>query len=99
MTDFEKRVYEEVRKIPYGQVRTYKDIAIALGNPGLARAVGNALHKNTSIEYTPCHRVVNSQMGLAKNYGLGGAEIQKQFLEDEGVVVKDNKVVKTLSEK
>lgn len=93
MTEFEKRVYAEVRKIPCGEVRTYKDIAAALGNPHLCRAVGNALHKNPSPGNAPCHRVVNSELELAKNYAFGGADAQRQFLESEGVVIKDNKVV------
>ncbi len=93
MTDFEKRVYEIVRTIPYGQTRTYKQIAEKLGNAKLARAVGNALHKNPSLENAPCHRVVNSKGKLATNYGFGGKEGQKRLLEKEGVIIKDYKVL------
>lgn len=95
MTDFEKRVYEAVRQIPYGQVRTYGDIAFAIGSPNACRAVGNALHKNPSLKNAPCHRVVNSKMQLAKAYVFGGEDVQRQLLEAEGVKVDGNRVVAT----
>lgn len=59
MTEFEKKVYVIVKKIPRGKVLTYKQLAVKLGNPGLARAVGNALNKNRDSE-VPCHRVIRS---------------------------------------
>ena len=65
-TDFQRRVYEETRAIPPGEVRTYGEIARAIGKPGASRAVGNALGRNPACIVTPCHRVV------AANGGLGG---------------------------
>ncbi len=64
-TAFERTVYEATRKIPYGETRTYGEIAVAIGKPGAARAVGQALGKNPACIVIPCHRVVASN-------GLGG---------------------------
>jgi methylated-DNA-[protein]-cysteine S-methyltransferase len=65
-TDFQRRVYEETRAIPPGEVRTYGEIARAIGKPGASRAVGNALGRNPACIVIPCHRVV------AANGALGG---------------------------
>lgn len=54
-----KRIYEAVKKIPKGKVATYGQVAKMAGNPRMARAVGNALHKNPDPSTIPCHRVVN----------------------------------------
>jgi O-6-methylguanine DNA methyltransferase len=70
-------------------VTTYGEIARALGKPGAARAVGNALNKNNSSS-VPCHRVVRSDEtigGFAR-----GTRTKKELLEKEGVRVKGNKV-------
>ncbi|MFA6667814.1 MAG: MGMT family protein [Bacilli bacterium] len=92
MTNFEKEVYEVVKKIPFGTVLTYKDIAIKLGDEKLARAVGNALHKNTDYKKVPCYRVVNSKGDLSINYKFNGREGQKILLTKEGVLVDHNRV-------
>lgn len=63
-TDFEERVYAIVRTIPKGEVRSYGWVATQLGNPGMARAVGQALHRNPDTTRTPCHRVVRSDGSL-----------------------------------
>ena len=69
MTEFEKKVYEVVKKIPRGKVLTYKQVALKLGNIGLARAVGNALNKNRDSK-VPCHRVIRSD-GKLGGYNRG----------------------------
>ena len=92
MTDFAKKVYAAVRLIPRGKVSTYGAIALHLGNPKATRAVGNALHNNPTPIIVPCHRVVNGQGKLAKNFGFGGTKIQAERLRAEGVVVFDDKV-------
>lgn len=69
-TRFEERVYAVVRRIPRGQTRSYGWVARRLGNPGLARAVGQALHRNPDTTRTPCHRVVRSDGSLG-GYALG----------------------------
>ena len=87
---FKEKVYEQVQKIPYGRVATYGQIAVLCGSPKAARAVGNALHVNPSIEKTPCYRVVDRNGYLAINYGFEGHEGQKKLLMSEGIVVDKN---------
>ncbi len=87
MTEFERKVYKEVKEIPYGEVMTYKEIAVRIGNPNACRAVGNALHKNPFPTEVPCYRVVNAKGYLTKSFAFGGMEIQKQKLEEEGIKV------------
>lgn len=67
---------------------TYGQIAQKLNRPKAARAVGNILHNNSSLE-VPCHRVVNKQGRLAFNFAHGGAVKQYQILLKEGVKFKD----------
>ena len=59
-TRFEEAVYRIVRRIPNGQTRSYRWVAEQLGDPGLARAVGNALNRNPYAPQVPCHRVITS---------------------------------------
>ena len=87
-----KRIYEAVKKIPKGKVATYADVAQMAGDRKMARAVGNALHKNPDPSTIPCHRVVNSKGELAGEYAFGGAWKQAQILESEGVEIVGNKV-------
>ena len=87
-----KRIYEAVKKIPKGKVATYADVAQMAGDRKMARAVGNALHKNPDPGTIPCHRVVNSKGELAGEYAFGGAWKQAQILESEGVEIVGNKV-------
>jgi methylated-DNA-[protein]-cysteine S-methyltransferase len=60
ISEFSKRVYEAVSEIPPGQIKTYGEIARAIGSPRSYRAVGNALNKNPYIGEVPCHRVIRS---------------------------------------
>ena len=87
-----KRIYEAVKGIPYGRVATYAQVAEAAGDRKMARAVGNALHKNPDPENIPCFRVVNSKGELAGEFAFGGAGVQAKLLEAEGVEVNDGKV-------
>ncbi len=87
-----KRIYEAVKKIPKGKVATYADVAEMAGDRKMARAVGNALHKNPDPSTIPCHRVVNSKGELAGEYAFGGAWKQAQILQSEGVEIVGNKV-------
>ena len=87
-----KRIYEAVKKIPKGKVATYADVAEMAGDRKMARAVGNALHKNPDPSTIPCHRVVNSKGELAGEYAFGGAWKQAQILESEGVEITEGKV-------
>ena len=87
-----KRIYEAVKKIPKGKVATYARVAEMAGNPKMARAVGNALHKNPEPVVIPCHRVVNSKGELAEAFAFGGRNIQAEMLASEGVEVTDGRV-------
>ena len=87
-----KRIYEAVKKIPSGKVATYGLIAELAGDRKMARAVGNALHKNPDPDNIPCFRVVNSKGELAGGFAFGGAEVQARLLEEDGVEVVDGKV-------
>jgi O-6-methylguanine DNA methyltransferase len=81
-TSFQNDVWNALRAIPYGQVRTYGDVADAVHRPRAHRAVGNANHVNPWPIVVPCHRVVASS-GLG---GYGGGDHVKRFLLDlEGV--------------
>jgi len=79
---FHLKVWEELKKIPYGETRTYQEIGEAIGSPRAARAVGNACAANPVAIVVPCHRV------LAKN-GLGGfgggLPVKKWLLQHEGM--------------
>ena len=87
-----KRIYEAVKKIPKGHVATYAQVAEMAGDRKMARAVGNALHRNPDPENIPCFRVVNAKGELAGGFAFGGAEIQARLLEEDGVKVIDGKV-------
>lgn len=84
-TSFEERVYAIVRTIPRGQVRSYRWVAQRLGNPRLARAVGNALNRNPDTSRTPCHRVIRSDGSLG-GYAVGPAK-KRARLHREGCVL------------
>lgn len=87
-----KRIYEAVKRIPYGCVATYGQVAELAGNPKMSRAVGNALHKNPDPDNIPCYRVVNSKGELAGEFAFGGAGRQAQLLLNEGIEVTDGRV-------
>ncbi|MDY0385908.1 MAG: methylated-DNA--[protein]-cysteine S-methyltransferase [Methanolobus sp.] len=85
LTEFQRKVLEEVRKIPYSETVTYQELACRIGNEGAARAVGAAVAKNPYPIVIPCHRVVSSS-------GIGGfcgetsgekVELKKKMLKME----------------
>ena len=80
-TEFQKKVWMELCNIPYGQTRSYKDIAKAIGNPKACRAVGNANNKNPLIIVVPCHRVIGTN-GKLTGYGAG-LEMKEALLQLE----------------
>ena len=80
-----EQVYEVVRRIPYGKVASYGQIAGILGNPRWARIVGYALHDNPDGDLTPCYRVVNKAGRVADAFKFGGGNRQIELLEAEGV--------------
>lgn len=80
-TDFQKRVWQELLNIPYGQTRTYKEIARAIGNEKASRAVATAIGKNPLMIIIPCHRVIGSD-GKLRGYAYG-LDIKEKLLSLE----------------
>lgn len=80
-TEFQKKVWEELLKIPYGETKTYKEIANLIGNPNASRAVGKANNKNPLMILIPCHRVIGTD-GKLTCYARG-LEIKKYLLDLE----------------
>ena len=82
-TAFQRLVWDALAGIPYGQVRSYAEIAQSIGKPGASRAVGQANHRNPVAPFIPCHRVITA-MGTLGGYG-GGLTLKRRMLELEGV--------------
>ncbi|KQX63500.1 MULTISPECIES: methylated-DNA--[protein]-cysteine S-methyltransferase [unclassified Streptomyces] len=81
-TPFQRSVWDGLRKIPYGETRTYGELAEALGNPTASRAVGLANGRNPIGIIVPCHRVIGAGGGLT-GYG-GGLDRKRRLLDFEG---------------
>ena len=86
-TAFQRRVWEELRRIPAGETRTYAQVAAAIGNPRAARAVGRACATNPAPVVVPCHRVVPASGGLG-NYSMG-VERKQALLEREAATAAE----------
>ena len=84
-TEFQLKVWAYLRKIPYGTVKTYSEVAKAIGRPHAARAVANAIGKNPYAPKIPCHRVVRSDGSLGGYSGKGGVKIKRFLLKKEGI--------------
>ena len=84
-TKFQIKVWNELKNIPKGEVRTYKEIAKAIGKPDSARAVANACGKNPKPVEIPCHRVVRSNGYLGGYSGKGGSSKKLELLKKEGI--------------
>lgn len=80
-TEFQRACWEMLLKIPYGQTRSYLEVAKAVGRPQASRAVGQANHHNPIPIVIPCHRVINTDGGLG-GYG-GGLDMKEQLLAHE----------------
>ena len=87
-----EKIYAAVRLIPKGKVASYSQVSALVGNCNLRRYVGNALHKNPSNSFTPCHRVVNAKGFCSGSFAFGGSDVQREKLEAEGVVFTDGHV-------
>ena len=87
-TYFQKKVWDELKKIPKGEVRTYKEIATAIGRPNSARAVANACRKNPYPVTIPCHRVIRSDGSLGGYKGSTLSLEKRELLQAEGVIIK-----------
>jgi O-6-methylguanine DNA methyltransferase len=91
-TDFQKIVWNEIKKIPKGKTVTYKELAIKIGKPKAYRAVANACAKNPLLEIIPCHRVIRSDGKMGGYMGEEGIERKKRLLESEGVKLNFNSI-------
>ena len=84
-TKFQIKVWNELKKIPKGEVRTYKEIAEAIGKPNSARAVANACGKNLKPIEIPCHRAIRSDGSLGGYSAKGGIATKRKLLKKEGI--------------
>ena len=86
-TKFQKKVWNYLKTIRKGTVKTYKQVAIAINRPKSARAVANAVGKNPFPPKIPCHRVIRSDGSLGGYSGKGGLKTKKLLLKKEGIIV------------
>ena len=84
-TEFQLRVWAYLRKIPRGSIKTYSQVAKAVGKPFAARAVANARAKNPYAPKIPCHRVIRSDGSLGGYSGKGGVKTKRFLLKKEGI--------------
>lgn len=93
-TGFFNKVYEVVKKIPYGRVTSYGAIAEYLGSKGSARMVGWAMNGSHVLpENIPAHRVVNRNGMLTGKRHFGGPDVMKELLESEGILVENDQII------
>lgn len=83
-TDFQRAVWNELINVPFGSIKTYKDIAIAINNPKSVRAVGGANNRNPIPVIIPCHRIIGSS---GKLVGYGGGLWRKEWLLNHEKVI------------
>tara|TARA_B100000989_G_C19198840_1_gene326786 strand:+ start:93 stop:362 length:270 start_codon:yes stop_codon:yes gene_type:complete len=84
-TKFQLEIWSYLKTIPKGEIKTYKQVAIALKRPKAARAVANACSKNPYPPYIPCHRVIRSDGKLGGYSGKGGTKTKLRLLRFEKV--------------
>ena len=87
-TKFQLKVWNYLKKIPKGKVKTYLEIAKAIGKPNAFRAVANAVSKNPYPPKIPCHRVIRSDGSLGGYSGKGGIKEKRRLLDMEKVYLK-----------
>ena len=86
-TKFQLKVWDFLKKIPKGTVKTYSEVAEAIGKPLAVRAVANAIGKNPYPIRIPCHRVIRSDGSLGGYSVTGGVKKKKNLLKKEGIIV------------
>ena len=84
-TKFQLKVWAYLRKIPRGSIKTYSQVAKAIGKPSAIRAVANAIGKNPYAPKIPCHRVIRSDGSLGGYSGKGGVKKKRFLLKKEGI--------------
>ena len=83
-TEFQLQVWSYLKKIPKGKLKTYAQVAKAIGKPKAVRAVANAISKNPFPPKIPCHRVIRSDGKLGGYSAKGGIKTKKKLLKNEG---------------
>ena len=83
-TKFQVKVWNYLKTIPIGEVKTYKQVAIGINRPKSARAVANACARNPYAPKIPCHRVIRTDGSLGGYSGKGGIKTKKKLLKIEG---------------
>ena len=86
-TKFQLKVWNYLKKIPRGKVKTYSEVAKSIGKPLAVRAVANAIGKNPLAPQIPCHRVIRSDGSLGGYSGKGGIKTKRLLLKKEGVTL------------
>ena len=86
-TQFQLKVWNYLKKIPKGQIRTYSEVAKAINKPNSVRAVANAIAKNPYSPNIPCHRVIRSDGSLGGYSGKGGINTKRKLLKSEGILL------------
>jgi len=86
-TKFQLSVWRYLKRIPCGSVKTYSQVAKAIGKPLAVRAVANAIGKNPYPSKIPCHRVIRSDGSLGGYSGKGGIKTKKMLLKKEGIML------------
>tara|TARA_B100002052_G_scaffold245983_1_gene231927 strand:- start:295 stop:570 length:276 start_codon:yes stop_codon:yes gene_type:complete len=86
-TKFQIKVWNYLKTIPKGQIRTYLDVAKAINMPKASRAVANAIGKNPYAPKIPCHRVIRSDGLLGGYSGPGGKKTKRKLLKSEGIIL------------
>ena len=87
-TQFQLKVWNYLKKIPKGEVRSYLQVAKAIGKPKAFRAVANAVGKNPYPPKIPCHRVIRSNGSLGGYSGKGGIQQKRRLLISENIFIK-----------
>ena len=84
-TPFQLKVWNYLKKIPHGSVKTYSQVAKGIGKPLAVRAVANAIGQNPHAPKIPCHRVIRSDGSLGGDSGKGGVKTKRFLLKKEGI--------------
>ena len=86
-TKFQLKVWNYLKKIPRGKVKTYTEVAKSIGKPLAVRAVANAIGKNPLAPQIPCHRVIRTDGSLGGYSGKGGIKTKRLLLKKEGITL------------
>ena len=86
-TKLQLKVWNYLKKIPRGTIKTYMQVAKAVGKPNAVRAIANAIGKNPYPPQIPCHRVIRSDGSIGGYSAKGGTKTKRKLLKKEGIIV------------